>query len=88
VEVRVGGEFLIPAINSKIRAGYLRNPIAFDAENITNERDFLTFGVGTIIDEVLELNAAYLLGLWEKSDGSLRQKDTSHQIFVSFAYRY
>jgi hypothetical protein len=88
VEVRVGGEFLIPAINSKIRAGYLRNPIAFDAESITNERDFLTFGVGTIIDEVLELNAAYLLGLWEKSDGSLRQKETSHQIFVSFAYRY
>jgi len=88
LEVRVGGEFLIPAINSKIRAGYLRNPIAFDAESVTNERDFLTFGVGTIIDEVLELNAAYLLGLWEKSDGSLRQKDTSHQIFVSFAYRY
>jgi long-subunit fatty acid transport protein len=88
VEVRVGGEFLIPAINSKIRAGYLRNPIAFDAESITNERDFLTFGVGTIIDEVLELNAAYLLGLWEKSDGSLRQKETSHQVFVSFAYRY
>lgn len=88
VEVRVGGEFLIPAINSKIRAGYLRNPIAFDAESITNERDFLTFGVGTVIDEVLELNAAYLLGLWEKSDGSLQQKNTSHQIFFSFAYRY
>jgi hypothetical protein len=88
LEMRFGGEFLIPAINSKIRAGYLRNPIAFDPDSITDERDFLTFGVGTIIDEVLELNAAYLLGLWERSGNSLQQKHTSQQLFFSFAYRY
>ena len=87
LEMRVGGEFLIPAINSKIRAGYLRNPIAFDVENVTTEH-FLTSGVGIIIDEVLELNAAYLLGLWDKSDELLEQKRTSHQILFSFAYRY
>ena len=88
LEMSVGGEFLIPAINSKIRAGYLRNPIAFDPESITDERDFLTCGVGTVIDKVLELNAAYLLGLWKKSDNSLQQKHTSHQVFFSCAYRY
>ncbi|HIE29982.1 TPA: hypothetical protein EYP66_22180 [Candidatus Poribacteria bacterium] len=88
VEVRVGSEYFIPAINSKVRAGYMRNPIAFDDESITNERDFLTLGIGTLIDEVLELNAAYLLGLWERSDDSLRQKHTSHQVLFSFAYRY
>ncbi|MFQ6039243.1 MAG: hypothetical protein ACE5PV_00190 [Candidatus Poribacteria bacterium] len=88
VEIRVGGEYFIPAINSKVRAGYMRNPIAFDPESVTDERDFLTFGVGALIDGVLALDAAYLLGLWERSDDSLRQKYTSHQILFSFAYRY
>ena len=88
LQLRFGGEFSIPAIDSKVRAGYWYNPIAFFAEDVTDNRDFFTFGVGTLVDDVLELNLAYLLGLWEKSTDTGEQKYTSHQIFFSMAYRY
>jgi len=92
LQVRVGGEFLIPVINSKVRAGYLRDSLAFlfsADKKPDNDRDFLTLGFGTMIDKVLELNVAYLRGMWEQeTDEDVSRKQTSNQVFFSVAYRY
>ncbi len=89
-QVRIGGELLIPVINSKVRAGYLRDPIAFiPNKEPDNDRDFLTLGFGTVIDKVLELNVAYLRGMWEQeTDEDVLRNQTSNQVFFSVAYRY
>lgn len=92
LQVRVGGEFLLPIVNSKVRVGYLRDPIAF-VPNISkqaeDERDFLTLGLGIMIDKVLELNVAYLHGMWEQEIGvGVTRQQTSEQVFFNVAYRY
>ena len=88
LRLHIGAEYLIPGINTPIRIGYLRDPLPYVAKEIEDNRDFLTLGIGTIIDQVIKVYVAYLRGLWEQSDKSLNEKRDLNRLFVSAAYRY
>ena len=88
IQIRAGAEYHVSEIDTRFRAGYVHDPIPFQGKDIENDRNFLTLGVGKIFDQAIKIDAAYMRGTWEQSDGSLTEKTTDHRIFVSAAYRY
>lgn len=99
VQLRFGAEYTIPNTGVRIRAGYLRDPLPYGPEdeddprpaiNIETERQFITFGIGMILDRVLTLDIAYMRGFWKDStaDGIIEKDRDSNRIFVSAGYRF
>ena len=75
-----------------IRAGYMRDPLPYTPENINieTERQFITFGLGMMLDRVLSLDVAYMRGFWKESiNDDVTVKDrTSNRIYISAGYRF
>ena len=88
IQIRVGAEYRIPAIETSIRVGYFLDPIPFQDKEIDNDRDFLTIGVGKIFDRIIKFDIAYMRGSWKQSSNSLTENQTSNRVFVSVGYRY
>ena len=88
VQIRVGAEYQFKKIDAYTRVGYLYDPIPFNVDEISNNRDFWTFGIGKVFDEVVKFDIAYMRGSWEQSVESLTTTQTSNRLFVSAAYRY
>ena len=88
IQIRVGAEYQIQPIRTSVRVGYLHDPIPFNREDIDKDRNFITFGVGKIFDEVIKFDIAYMRGSWTRSGNSLTTGQTSNRVFVSAAYRY
>lgn len=88
VQVRVGAEYEFKRIDAYTRVGYIYDPIPFNAKEVGNNRDFLTFGIGKVFDGVVKFDIAYMRGSWEQSVESLITTQTSNRLFVSAAYRY
>ena len=88
VQIRVGAEYQFKKIDAYTRVGYMYDPIAFNAKEIDNNRNFLTFGIGKVFDEVVKFDIAYIRGSWKQSVDSLATSQTSNRLFVSAAYRY
>jgi long-subunit fatty acid transport protein len=94
--VHLGGEFLLPFIPINVRAGFYRDPIPFigpresgDPEiEIINKRDYLTLGAGTLIDQVLAIDIAWVRGISEQKEGNLAEKHEEDRVFMSAAYRF
>jgi len=92
MQLRVGGEFTIPKSGVRLRAGYIRDPLPYtpDGMEIDTERQFITFGIGMIMDRVLTLDIAYMVGFWEEStdDGVIKKDRDSNRVFLSAGYRF
>ena len=92
----VGGEFLLPVVPITLRTGFYRNPKPFigpresgDPEiEITDKRDYLTFGAGTLVDQVLALDVAWVRGISEQKEGNITEKHEENRVFMSAAYRF
>ena len=91
-QLRLGIEGTIPNSGVRLRAGYLRDPLPYTPEGTTidTERQFITFGIGMILDGVLTLDIAYMRGFWKEStdDGVIKEDRDSDRIFVSAGYRF
>jgi long-subunit fatty acid transport protein len=92
LQLRVGGEYTIPNIGLRIRAGYLFDPLPYTPEgtDIDTDRQFITVGLGMMLEEVLSLDVAYMRGFWKEStDDDIIKKDrNSNRIFLSAGCRF
>jgi len=91
-QLRVGGEYTIPAMGLSIRAGYLLDPLPYtpDSIEIDSDRHYITAGIGMMLDRVLSLDVAYIRGSWKESinDGIAVKDRNSNRIFISARYRF
>ena len=91
VQLRFGAEFTIPRSGVRLRVGYLRDPLPYTPEGreIDTERQFITAGIGMMLDRALSLDIAYMRGFWAESDAGViaREQDSNH-IFLSTGYRF
>lgn len=88
IQIRVGIEYQFKKIDAYTRVGYMYDPIPFNVDEIDNNRDFWTFGIGKVFDEVVKFDIAYIRGSWTQSADSLAISQTSNRLFLSAAYRY
>lgn len=91
-QLRIGGEYTIPATGLSVRAGYLFDPLPYTPEgtNIDTDRQFITVGLGMMLEEVLSLDVTYMRGFWKEStdDDTIKKDRTSNRIFLSTGFRF
>lgn len=92
LQLRIGGEYAIPSMGLRIRAGYLFDPLPYTPEGTTidSDRRFVTAGIGMILGRILSLDVAYMRGFWKESsdDGVIVKDRNSNRIFLSTGYRF
>jgi hypothetical protein len=97
----IGGELLIPKVGAKLRAGYRYDPLPYrDTEaivgadesfgiDILNDRQFFTFGIGYLIDRVMTLDVAIVLGGYKIKDNqsSIIEDYDLSRIYITTGFR-
>jgi hypothetical protein len=59
----------------------------YDAE-IVRERQFFSFGAGVLLDRVLAVDAAMMLGSYERDTGYLVEEQKTVEVILSGTYRF
>jgi hypothetical protein len=88
LSLSVGGEYILPKVGTKVRAGYSSEPIAYTVPEIVEDREQYTLGVGFLVGQVMTLDLAWVHGTWKTSQSSLTEKDEVDRMFLSVAYRF
>jgi len=91
-----GGEVSVPHTEIRLRAGFYTDPVAYlgprsgygSAIRTTKQRKWLTLGAGTTVDKVFSIDAAWVHGTWEQTEGNLMQKHKADRLFVTATYRF
>lgn len=92
---KVGLEQPIPHIGGVVRAGYMRNPLTFKGPRgddtapitVSNERDYLTFGFGTRLDDSFGIDVGYTHGFWSSKENPRTDEESRNSVFVALTYR-
>ncbi len=90
VSLQLGAEYLIPAQGLSLRAGYFRDPLPVDSKFIEKERQYVTAGVGFLIDRVMTLDVAYVHGGFKLRDtdpGMYTAEYKTRRLYATFGYR-
>lgn len=93
---RVGGEKTIPRLGITGRIGYMRLPILFkgprgyDPSNptitVSNERDFITLGIGKQFDPSLTVDVAYIHGFSSWKETPRKDDETIDRLYIAMTY--
>lgn len=99
----LGVEWQVPVIALDLRAGFYADPLPFvgprdperlpDPETnpeieIERDRHFFTLGAGLLLDEVVQVDLAWVRGSFEQQEGELKEKDAISRLFAAVAYRF
>ena len=89
-DIRIGGEYTIPVVPIRVRAGYAYVPLALNVFEIEKDKRRLSFGAGTIVEGALTLDAAWQHTTFEREDrrALYSEKRTTDRLVLSFAYRF
>ena len=91
-EVHVGAEYLLPFYPLRVRAGYYTEPLAYQALEINDDRNFYTVGGGLLIDDVLALDLAVIFGRlkWtqEFQEREIFRDESFSRALFSASYRF
>jgi hypothetical protein len=90
VSIQLGGEFLFPEQGMTVRAGYFRDPLPVDEKYIEKQRQYITAGIGFLIDRVMTLDLAYVHGGYElrnEDPGTYNAEYKTRRLFATFGYR-
>jgi len=91
-EVHAGAEYLLPFYPLQVRAGYYTEPLAYKAGSVEEDRDFYTLGAGLLVEDVLALDVALLIGrlkwLQDYEGREIYRDESFSRMFLSAAYRF
>ena len=87
---RIGGEVLVPGAPVRARVGFYTDPIPYQGTEVTKNRNFLTAGLGILIDRVFTVDAAIVNGKWELADNQYQYnlETTSNRLFLTGTYHF
>jgi long-subunit fatty acid transport protein len=84
----LGGEYVLPRLGMKFRAGYASDPIAFNVPDILEDRDLYSLGAGFLVGQVMTLDVAWVKSSWKTAQTNLVEKREVERLFLSMAYRF
>ena len=95
IRVHIGGEFLLPVVDTHLRLGYYHNadpfegPVLDTSESLryVSSGNYFTVGLGRLFGQVMALDVAYVYGGDEVSLGAIREKRTASKVYATVAYR-
>ncbi len=90
LRINLGAEYAFPATGLSLRAGFMSDPLPFKSSVVKTNRKFFTFGAGFLVDQVLTLDAAVILGDFgfnNYGNFSYLEKYNLTRVFVTAAWR-
>jgi len=100
IRFNAGVEYILPLAGTKVRAGYIHDPLPYADNLIEDDRNFVTLGVGFLVDRVMTVDIAYVHGSYEfarpypDEDNNISvfdasfEKYTADRIFITTAFRF
>ena len=103
IRYHLGLEWQVPAITLALRAGYYTDPVPYLGPRtgteagggdehlvlIKQDRRFFTLGAGLLVDEVLQVDAAWTRGSFEQVfAGEQTEDNIVSRVFAGVAYRF
>lgn len=61
---------------------------AYPEAKLTTDRRYFTLGAGTLIDETLMLDVAWIHGMYERSGGGFSEKWTTNRLLATTTFRF
>lgn len=91
--VRLGGEFTLPLTGLSLRAGYFRDPSVFQNASSDEDKQFLSAGVGLLVDKQVRMDATFVHGFWKRFNSDIEntayEEDIkTNKVFFSLAFRF
>ncbi len=95
--IRLGAELNLPRTGLSLRAGYFRDPSIFENVDSDEDKQFISAGLGFLMDKQVRVDVAYVRGFWKTVNSGLPQTDDIgsfaedievDKLFVSFAFRF
>ncbi len=90
LELRVGAEYILPGPGVSLRAGFFRDPLPFPSEYVDQDRQYFTFGVGFLVDRVMTVDLAAVIGgytLQYLDPRPYTEEYKTRRVFLTFGYR-
>lgn len=95
VNFNVGAEYTIPVIELRLRAGYLRQPSAYQGDPSSYDRNYVTGGLGYIIDQDVSIDVGYAHGWWSNyidnygtNVSRVNESITDDMVILSTTFRF
>jgi hypothetical protein len=99
----IGVEYQVPAVALDLRAGYYTDPIpfigprdldpvaAYPPIRVTSDRTFITLGAGLLLDEVVQVDVAWIIGAFtqlEEVDGVIVEEHDLNRLIFGVGYNF
>jgi hypothetical protein len=94
---KIGVEQPIPVLGGVIRAGYMRHPLTFVGPRtgedgaplveVSNDRDYLTLGIGKQFDQSFGIDVGYTRGFWTTKENPRSDEESRDNVFVAITWR-
>ncbi len=94
LQYNIGGEILLPGVNGKLRAGYGYYPSPLDNVSSDQDKEYITGGMGFMVDRYVSLDITYIYGSWKQSSedvytpGGTLEDITVNKFLVGLTYRF
>lgn len=94
MEYRVGGEVLLPGLNSSVRLGYAYLPNPLDNLDGDFDRKYLTAGATFMVDDYVSLNIGFVRGNWKQESedvftpGGTLEDIKTNKFLLGLGYRF
>ena len=87
---KIGVEGIVPIIGVSLRAGYAKSPIPYIDDQITDDREYVTFGGGVLLAKLMSLDFAAVFSGWEKENSTrnLTEKYKLTKFVAGLSYRF
>lgn len=99
----IGVEYQVPAVALDLRAGYYTDPIpfigprdldpvaAYPPIRVTSDRTFITLGAGLLLDEVVQVDVAWITGAFtqlEEVNGVIVEEHDLNRLIFGVGYNF
>ncbi|MCG8605921.1 outer membrane protein transport protein, partial [bacterium] len=71
LRTRLGAEFTLPLTGISFRTGYFRDPSIRQDRDLNEDKQFLSAGVGFLVDKQVKLDVAFVHGFWKSYNSEL-----------------
>jgi long-subunit fatty acid transport protein len=61
---------------------------AYPEADITTERNYVTLGIGTLVDKTMTIDLAYVHGIYERTGGAVSEEWSTNRVFGTATFRF
>lgn len=94
MKLKAGAEYFWKSQNLKFRLGYMLDPSPLKDAPEEFDRQFITGGLGFVVDKQFSIDFAYMYGFWDNTSsdaytpGTVTEQITYQKVFLTTSFRF